>query len=70
MPDDTTLAHVGKEGRIITGCSHAGVCNIIAQAKRVTGEMRIHSILGGFHLMERRLNNCGVQRTFSRKTAE
>ena len=34
MPDDTALAYVGKEGlSIITGCSHAGICNIIAQAK-------------------------------------
>ncbi len=34
MPGDTALAYVGKEGlSIITGCSHAGICNIIAQAK-------------------------------------
>lgn len=36
MPDDTALAYVGKEGlSIITGCSHAGICNIIAQAKEL-----------------------------------
>lgn len=53
LPDDTALAYAGKEGlSIITGCSHAGICNMIAQARSVTGEMRIHSVIGGFHLME------------------
>ena len=37
---------------IITGCSHAGICNIIAYAKKVTGKEKILGILGGFHLFE------------------
>ncbi len=49
MPDD----YVDKEGlSIITGCSHAGIRNIIARTKRVTGETRGHSALSGVHLME------------------
>ena len=49
MPDD----YVDKEGlSIITGCSHAGIRNIIARTKRVTGETRVHSVLGGVHLKE------------------
>ena len=48
MPDD----YVDKEGLSITGCSHAGIRNIIAQTKRVTGETRVHSVLGGVHLKE------------------
>lgn len=53
IPDDTALVYIGREGlSIITGCSHAGICNIIAYAKKLTGEGRIRSVLGGFHLFE------------------
>jgi len=37
---------------IITGCSHAGIINIIRQAIRITDEKRIHSIIGGLHLID------------------
>ena len=50
--DDTALAWKGKEGLVvITGCSHAGICNIVAHAKKVCGEERIQDIVGGFHLI-------------------
>ena len=50
--DDTALAWKGKEGLVvITGCSHAGICNIVAHAKKVCGEERIQDIVGGFHLL-------------------
>ncbi|MBE6939386.1 MAG: MBL fold metallo-hydrolase [Ruminococcaceae bacterium] len=53
LPDDTALAYRGEEGLwIITGCSHAGICNIVEHAKKVCGEERICGIVGGFHLME------------------
>lgn len=53
MRDDTALAYCGTEGlSIITGCSHAGICNIIAYAKEVTGISRVRSVLGGFHLFD------------------
>lgn len=49
--DDTALAYVGENGlSIITGCSHAGICNIIAYAKKLTGVEKVQSVLGGFHL--------------------
>jgi len=52
LPDDSALAWRGPEGLvIITGCSHAGICNIIDQAVRVTGENRILDIVGGLHLL-------------------
>ena len=35
---------------IITGCSHAGICNMISYAKKITGEDRIVEIIGGLHL--------------------
>ena len=51
MADDTALVYVGEQGlSIITGCSHAGICNIIAYAKKLTGVERVQSVLGGFHL--------------------
>ena len=49
--DDSALAYKGKDGIfIITGCSHAGICNIIEQAKRVLNDDRIDGVIGGFHL--------------------
>ena len=53
MADDTALVYVGEKGlSIITGCSHAGICNIIHYAKQLTGEKRVQSVLGGFHLFD------------------
>ncbi len=49
--DDSALAYKGKEGIfIITGCSHAGICSIIEQAKRILNEERVIGVIGGFHL--------------------
>ncbi len=51
--DDTALAYVGEKGlSIITGCSHAGICNIIEYAKKLTGVEQVQSVLGGFHLFQ------------------
>lgn len=50
--DDTALAFRSEKGLvIITGCSHAGICNIVEEAKRVCGEERIAGIIGGLHLL-------------------
>ncbi|MFT5698980.1 MAG: 7,8-dihydropterin-6-yl-methyl-4-(beta-D-ribofuranosyl)aminobenzene 5'-phosphate synthase [Desulforhopalus sp.] len=52
VPDDSALVYVAENGLvIITGCSHAGICNITEYAKEVCGEDRIADIIGGFHLM-------------------
>ena len=49
--DDTAIAYMGTKGLfIITGCSHAGICNIIEYARRLTGESRVVGVIGGFHL--------------------
>jgi len=51
--DDTALAYRSSQGLVIvTGCSHAGICNIVEQAKRVCGEERVVDVLGGFHLLD------------------
>lgn len=53
MKDDSAIVSRGPDGLwIITGCAHAGICNIIAYAQEVCGEERIAGIIGGFHLME------------------
>jgi 7,8-dihydropterin-6-yl-methyl-4-(beta-D-ribofuranosyl)aminobenzene 5'-phosphate synthase len=51
--DDSALAYKAPQGLvIITGCSHAGICNIIEQARRVCGEDRVVDIVGGLHLLD------------------
>ena len=51
MRDDTALALKTPEGVVVvSGCSHAGICNICEHAKAVTGQP-LHAVLGGFHLL-------------------
>lgn len=51
--DDSGMVINTKEGIIvIAGCSHSGICNIIEQAKRVTGKQKVLAVIGGFHLQE------------------
>ena len=50
--DDSALVYKSANGLvIITGCSHAGICNIIETAKKVCGDNRVISVIGGFHLL-------------------
>jgi len=50
--DDSALVYRSRKGLIIiTGCSHAGICNIIEYAKEVCGDHRVVDIIGGFHLL-------------------
>jgi 7,8-dihydropterin-6-yl-methyl-4-(beta-D-ribofuranosyl)aminobenzene 5'-phosphate synthase len=51
IPDDSGLAII-HEGElvVISGCAHAGICNTIEYAKKITGIDRVKSVLGGFHL--------------------
>ena len=49
--DDSALVYHSRNGLIIiTGCSHAGICNIIEYAKMVCAENRINDVVGGLHL--------------------
>ena len=53
VPDDTALAYKSEKGLvIITGCSHAGICNITEHAKKVCDDDRIVAIIGGLHLLD------------------
>jgi len=51
--DDSAIAYTGEKGiYIITGCSHSGICNIIAYGKQVCGDHRVAGVIGGFHLFD------------------
>ena len=51
--DDSALVFQSAEGVvIITGCAHAGICNTVEYACRVSSENRIYDIIGGFHLLD------------------
>ncbi|PAB60351.1 MBL fold metallo-hydrolase [Anaeromicrobium sediminis] len=50
--DDSALVYKSSEGLvIITGCSHAGICNIIEYAKKICKDDRVVDVVGGFHLL-------------------
>ncbi len=51
IPDDLALVIKSKNGLvIILGCGHRGIINTIYQAQKITGEQRIHTVVGGTHL--------------------
>ncbi|PLX96783.1 MAG: MBL fold metallo-hydrolase [Desulfuromonas sp.] len=51
LHDDLSLFIRSEKGLVILlGCAHAGLLNIIDHALAVTGENKIHMILGGTHL--------------------
>lgn len=44
-------AHVkGKGAVVFTACSHAGVINVLKDARNVFGDVPLHTVMGGFHL--------------------
>ena len=50
--DDTALVIKSKYGLIIvTGCSHAGICNIVDYSKHVCNMESVYMVLGGFHML-------------------
>ena len=52
MEDDTALAFKTDKGAVvISGCAHAGICNIAQRAKEVTGQA-LHAVICGFHMMK------------------
>lgn len=49
--DDSALVYCSDDGiYVITGCSHAGICNIVEYVKQITGKEIVKGIIGGFHL--------------------
>lgn len=57
VSDDSAIAIKADEGLIvISGCSHAGICNIIEYAEKVTGA-KVYTVLGGFHLFDKEVTD-------------
>ncbi|HEX9066354.1 MAG TPA: MBL fold metallo-hydrolase, partial [Streptosporangiaceae bacterium] len=51
LDDQALLINVAGHGLVvITGCGHAGVVNICRYAQRLTGDVPLYAIIGGFHL--------------------
>ena len=51
LDDQALVANVRGRGLVvITGCGHSGIVNILRYVRRLTGEDRIHAVVGGFHL--------------------
>lgn len=51
LDDQALVANVRGRGLVVlTGCGHSGVVNILRYARRLTGEERVHAVIGGFHL--------------------
>jgi 7,8-dihydropterin-6-yl-methyl-4-(beta-D-ribofuranosyl)aminobenzene 5'-phosphate synthase len=51
LDDQALVAMVRGRGLVVlTGCGHSGIINILRYVRKLTGENRIHAVLGGFHL--------------------
>jgi len=52
VPDDqSVVVNVTGQGLVVlSGCSHAGIVNILRYAREITGVDRLRAVLGGFHL--------------------
>lgn len=51
LKDDSGLAIITDKGlAVISGCAHAGICNTVEHAKKITGVDKVYAVFGGFHL--------------------
>jgi len=51
VEDDSGIVIKTLKGLIvISGCAHAGICNTIEHAIKITGINKVYAVLGGFHL--------------------
>lgn len=51
LDDQCAIMNVRNKGLVIvTGCGHSGIINILRNAQSLTGEKKIHAVVGGFHL--------------------
>jgi 7,8-dihydropterin-6-yl-methyl-4-(beta-D-ribofuranosyl)aminobenzene 5'-phosphate synthase len=40
----------GKGLLVISGCAHAGIINTVRWGQKLTGQQKVHAVIGGFHL--------------------
>ena len=53
LAEDMSLMIKSKDGLILlTGCGHAGIANILAQARESMGQAPVKVLIGGLHLYE------------------
>lgn len=51
LDDQALVARVRGHGLVVlTGCGHSGIINVLRYVRKLTGEDRLHAVLGGFHL--------------------
>ena len=51
LDDQALIVNVRDRGLVVlTGCGHSGAVNIVRHAQKLTGEPRLHALMGGFHL--------------------
>ncbi len=52
IEEDSGIAmHLRGKGLVVlSGCSHSGIVNTVAHARKVTGVDEVHAVVGGFHL--------------------
>ena len=51
VDDDSGIVFITDKGLVvISGCAHAGICNMIEYARKITGIDKVYAVLGGFHL--------------------
>jgi len=52
VDDQSLIIDVEDKGLVVVaGCAHAGIINTIKHAQRITGNRKLHAVLGGFHLI-------------------
>ena len=52
IPDDNALILDTKKGiGVVLGCAHRGVINILNRVAELTGNKKIHAVIGGLHLL-------------------
>jgi 7,8-dihydropterin-6-yl-methyl-4-(beta-D-ribofuranosyl)aminobenzene 5'-phosphate synthase len=52
MDDMSLVLSIKNKGLfVVTGCSHAGIINILKHSMKITGINKIYGVMGGFHLI-------------------
>lgn len=60
LPDDMALVIDTDRGLVVvTGCGHAGVINIVEQARAVVRPAPLHALIGGIHLFDAKEETLG-----------
>lgn len=50
IDDQSLVIKTGQGLFIVLGCAHSGIINTLEYARKITGEEKIHTVIGGTHL--------------------